>query len=148
MVEAVVAIPFFIIIFASMLYVGKLYAQKQRTLREAKQQAWTYALNNCEGSAGNATKQSGGNPMQNLNSQGAGMPSKGSGYVSSSGGSSLTKDWGTATATVKATVVADKLAGGMTNKLSTTTRMQCNEKPAKDSILGVLKAGWHNFTQW
>ncbi len=147
MVEAVVAIPFFIIIFVSMIYVGKLYAKKQRTLREAKQQAWTYALNNCEGSAGNATKESGGNPIQNLNNKGVGM-GQGGNYKGASGGGSLATDWGTATATVKATVVADNLIGGFTRKLSTTTRMQCNEKPAEDSILGVLKAGWHDFTKW
>ncbi len=147
MVEAVVAIPFFIIIFASILYVGKLYAQKQRTLREAKQQAWTYALNNCEGGGG-ASKQPDGNPVSGLNSQGAGLGKGAGSYVPASGGESLTTDWGTATATVKGTVVADNLIGGYTNKLSTTTRMQCNEKPADDSILGVLKAGWHNFTKW
>ena len=148
MVEAVVAIPFFIIIFVSMLYVGKLYAQKQRTLREAKQQSWTYALNNCEGSAGNATTQSEGNPMQNLGSQGANMPSGGNGQVNASGGGGLTKNWGTATATVKATVVADKLIGGMTNDLSTTTRIQCNEKPAEGSISDVLHSAWSMFTSW
>jgi len=144
MVEAVVAIPFFIIIFVSMLYVGKLYAQKQRTLREAKRQAWTYALNNCEGSAGNATKQGGGAPSPG----GAQIPPSGGKYAKNSGGGSLTKDSSTASATVKATVVADKLIGGFANKLSTTTRMTCNEKPAPDSISGVLKAGWHDFTSW
>lgn len=150
MVEAVVAIPFFILIFVSILYVGKLYAQKQRTLREAKQEVWTYALNNCEGSVGNVSQSSGGGvtPMGGLNSKGVGITGKGAKYVNDSGGGGLTKDSGTAKATVKATVVADNLLGGFSNKLSTTTRMQCNEKPAQDSILGVLKAGWHDFTSW
>lgn len=148
MVEAVVAIPFFIIIFVSMLYVGNLYAEKQRTLREAKQQSWAYALNNCEGNSGNATKQGEGDPMGELNSQGGGVSPQGQKYSSAAGGGELTQNWGTASVTVKADVTADKLLGGMTHRLSTTTRMQCNEKPQDGNVSGVLHMAWNLFKFW
>jgi Flp pilus assembly protein TadG len=142
MVEALVAIPFFIVIFVSILYIGHLYGEKQRTLREAKQGAWSYALNNCEGGS-NATEQTDDNPQEALDSQGA---SSDSGdidkYAPSSGGSSFLKSWGTAVYTVKGTVVADGLLGGFQNSLSTTDRVQCNEKPEDGTVDGVLKYGW------
>lgn len=147
MVEALIAIPFFILIFVSILYIGRLYAEKEHTLHEAKQGAWTYALNNCESGAG--TTQGGENPQQALDNQGA---SSNSGVVSqyapSSGGSSVLRNWDTAVFTANANVVADGLLGGFQNHLSTTTRVQCNEKPhsfqssTPGGVLGVLQYGW------
>ena len=69
LVEAVVVIPFFIIIFASMIFIGQLYGEKQRTMREAKQNVWVYAMGNCEGSMSNVSSESDGDPASQMNSQ-------------------------------------------------------------------------------
>lgn len=135
MVEAVVAIPFFIIVFASMLYTAKLYGEKQRTLREAKQQAWSYALANCEGSPGSSTS-------RQQDTDGVGTDEAVDKYAPHTDGAELLSDWGTASATVKGTTVASGAIGGFEAKLSTTTRVQCNEKPRDGNVLGVLKFAW------
>ena len=142
MVEALVTIPFFIIIFASMLYVGRLYGEKQRTLRQAKEYAWTFAMSNCSGSAQNAGMGSSGNPGNGIDLGEA------NNYKGVGGDQSLSKDFGTSTATVQAKVTASNLIGGKTNNLSTTTRVQCNEEPIDGDLLGVLRFAWKALTTW
>lgn len=142
MVEALAAIPFFIIIFASMLYVARLYGEKQRTLRQAKEYAWTYAMHNCSGSSSQVTQQSNGNPGNEFNMGEA------NNYKGVGGDKSLSKDFGTSVSTVQGKVTASKLIGGKTNKLATTTRVQCNEEPVDGNLVGVLKFAWKTLTSW
>src|SRR5262245_31598672 len=52
MTEAVVAIPFFIIIFACTVFAGRVYGTKIKTLNNSARGAWTQALQGCEGSEG------------------------------------------------------------------------------------------------
>lgn len=59
MVEAVMSMPFFILVFTILIFLGKLYREKLRTIREAKQAAWVTAMANCEG--GPASVQGAGN---------------------------------------------------------------------------------------
>lgn len=156
MVEAVVAIPFFILIFASILYVGNLYGTKQKTLRLAKQQAWTHALANCDSNV--ASTESTGDPMADLGNTSEYDPSSGAmnnpgggdvgEYSGASGGGEVTRSMGTASATVTDTVVADPVIGGFSNELSTTTVMQCNEKTHDGNILGVLRMAWQAARFW
>ncbi|MGZ3473310.1 MAG: hypothetical protein ACXVCJ_02430, partial [Polyangiales bacterium] len=47
MVEGVVAIPFFLIIFSALIFVNKFYETKLRTMRLTKESAWNYAMCNC-----------------------------------------------------------------------------------------------------
>ena len=141
MVEALVVIPFFIVIFASMMYVGGLYGEKQRTLRSAKQAAWTYAMGNCSGSTSEISKESSGNP-QDLGLNGTEQ------FKGQGGDVSMTKDFGVSVSTVKGKVTASKIIGGATNNLSTTTRVQCNETPINGDVLGVFKFGWKLLTNW
>jgi hypothetical protein len=142
MVEALAAIPFFIIIFASMLYVSRLYAEKQRTLRQAKEYAWTYAMRSCTGSSSNVVQESNGNPGDEFDL------GEGNNYKGVGGDKSLSKDFGTSVSTVQGQVTASKLIGGKTNKLSTTTRVQCNEEAINGNIIGVLKFAWKTLTSW
>jgi len=142
MVEALVVIPFFIVIFVSMLYVGRLYAEKQRTLRQAKEYAWAYAMSNCSGSTANVTQENNGNPGNEIDMGEA------ENYKGVGGDKSLSKDFGTSTSTVKGKVTASKLIGGKTSNLSTTTKVQCNEEAIDGNIIGVLKFAWHTLTSW
>lgn len=140
LVEALAVIPFFLVIFASLVYVGRLYAEKQRTLREARQYAWTFAMNSCAGDPQGAAVESTGNPNTEIDLSDAKK------YKDSGGDQSLSKDWGEAVVTVKGTVTASKLLGGKTNKLSTTTRVQCNEAPVEGDLVGVLRYAWKTLT--
>ncbi|MBI5537775.1 MAG: hypothetical protein HY898_33935 [Deltaproteobacteria bacterium] len=140
MVEALAAVPFFIIIFASMLYVGRLYGEKQRTLRQAKEYAWTYAMRNCTGSAQNVGTEGNGGPGIDLG--------EANNYKGVGGDKSLSKDFGTSVATVQGKVTASKIIGGKTNNLSTTTRVQCNEEPVDGDLIGVLRFAWKALTSW
>lgn len=151
MVEAVVAVPFFIIIFASMTFVVELYAQKQRTLRQAKEYAWVHAMGNCTGSTPNTTNETETDPMGELSSTDPNVdPNAADPYESSTAGTSkLTQDWGTAKATVTGHVAASYLIGGFENDLNTTTRVQCNEEPIEGDLWGVFKFAWNMLKgQW
>lgn len=141
MVEALVTIPFFIVIFASMMYIGHLYGEKQRTLRQAKQAAWTYAMSNCEGSQSDISQETSGNPQE----AGLGGTEQ---FKGQGGDVSMTKDFGVAVSTVKGKVTASKIIGGKTNSLSTTTKVQCNETPVNGDLMGVFKFGYKLLTNW
>jgi len=141
MVEALVTIPFFIVIFASMMYIGHLYGEKQKTLRLAKQYAWTYAMNNCSGSSGDISQESSGSAEDF--GLGGTDDFKGQG-----GDVSMTKDLGVAVSTVKGKATASKIIGGKTSNLSTTTKVQCNETPVNGDLMGVFKYGWKLLTNW
>jgi hypothetical protein len=150
MVEAVVVIPFFIIIFASMIFVAKLYGEKQRTLRVSKEYAWVYAMSNCEGGSANTTLEQGGSPMSQLESNDPNVNPQPLQQFNGSdpGMEKFNKDWGTASATVTGSATASKAIGGFTNDLSTTTRVQCNETPRDGNLRGVFGFAWDLFKQW
>ena len=61
-VEGVVVVTFFVLMFAMMVFVSSYYAEKQRTLRVAKEYAWTYAMANCDLNEANAVVESSGTP--------------------------------------------------------------------------------------
>lgn len=150
MVEALIAIPFFITIFTSILYIGHLYGEKETTLYAAKQGAWLYALSGCQGNpqgqqadgfdvGAQLGQQLGGSGLsgQSLDQQGGNLNT----YADQAGGTA-TKSYSTAVYTSNASVTADKWMGGFVNHLSTTDRVQCNEVPEKGSIGGVLHYAW------
>lgn len=150
LVEAVVIVPFFIIIFASMIFVGQLYGEKQRTIREAKQNAWVYAMGNCQGSMSDVSSETDGDPMGQLQSSDPNVdPGQTQQFSGSDPGmAKLQQDMGTAVATSTGKVTASKGIGGFTNSLSTTTRVQCNEPPIDGNLFGVFKFAWNLFKQW
>lgn len=154
MVEALVAIPFFITIFTSILFIGHLYGEKETTLYNAKQGAWIYALDGCQGNEQGASAQPDGMDASsqlgqkltdsNSSSSGQSMDNQGGNlntYADKAGGSA-TKSWNTGSYTSNATVSADKWMGGFVKHLSTTDRVQCNEVPEQGSIGGVLHYAW------
>jgi len=153
MVEAVVTIPFFTLIFIALIFVGKLYVTKQKTLSLARQQAWTYAMQNCEGS------------LPDVNSKDAGsIPQQGDMDLSSTqqfegapGGDTASKGSREAVSTIKGKVTSSanqndpnqKLGPLVAEKnLQTTAWVTCNEKPQKGDLKGVLSTAWGIFTGW
>src|SRR5262245_3274928 len=70
MAEAVVAIPFFIIMFACTVFAHRVYSTKIKTLNDSKLAAWTSALKGCEGESGDNLFESGGGSQSDLGQAG------------------------------------------------------------------------------
>lgn len=143
LVEAVAAIPFFLVAFACSLYVAHLYGEKLRTMRDARQAAWTYAMHDCTGS-GASTSPDGSTPLGDLG--GGSDPNLYNGDAIGAG--SFTKEWGTAVATAESQASASRIIGGFSKKLATTTRVQCNETPHDGDPLGMLRFAWGSLTSF
>jgi hypothetical protein len=155
MVEGVVAIPFFLIMFAGIVFVGKLYESKMRVMRVAKESAWNYAMCNC------ADK---GDPIssQCKTGEGAAAGSGGSdsakpegfdpsevGKGGSGPGSELaTKQLGSSYAQMETKVTADKFLGSFTKSVSSRTKVMCNETPHNGDIKGWGSAAFDAFSRW
>lgn len=154
--EAVVIIPFFIMIFACILFVGNLYKEKLRVMRLTKESAWAFAMENCGKPGAPMTTEgiprSGDAPGSG---QAAAEPASelddlSEGEKASGGKMDLTskKDFGSSDTTMQSSVSADGYIGGFTKNVTSHTRVMCNETPQNGDILGFLKAGYQAITNW
>jgi hypothetical protein len=141
MVEALVAIPFFIIVFAAGIYIGDVYGKKMSTMRAARLQAWTHASGNCEGDA--AQTGYAGGPDLGQNGDGDGNPGEGA-----PGSAVLDAGYDEARSTVEDEAEASGVLGGTKQKVQTKTAVLCNEKPADGNIIGVFKYIGANLSPW
>lgn len=150
MVEAIIVIPFFFIIFASMAFIGNLYGGKQRTIREAKQAAWVHASNNCKSSGGSISVESAGNPMVDAQNEDGKVNSGPAGTFSGSdeGMVKLEGELSMGSATITAEVTPGAGIKRITRSLKTTTSVQCNEAPVEGNLFNLFKFGWDTFKQW
>jgi hypothetical protein len=136
MVEAVITVPFFIGIFLALTFVGSLYIAKQKTVSLSRQAAWTYAMNNCEGSMPDVSSKDDGNLGQDLSGMGQ--------YQGAPGGDVGTKGFQMASSAVEGEVSTKN--GGKTfydQKVKTGTWVTCNEKPVDGDLKGVLSFAWN-----
>jgi hypothetical protein len=158
LVEAVVVIPFFIIIFASILFVGNLYKEKMRVMRLAKEGAWAFAMENC-GNAGDPITTQGIPRSDGAPNGGAGPSDTASptndtedvGDEQKAGGDMaglVSKDYGSSSATVESSVGADGYIGGFSKPVKSYTRVMCNEAPFNGDIKGFAQAGYQAITNW
>jgi len=164
MVEAVVVIPFFIIIFASIVFVGKLYTSKLRVMRLSKESAWNFAISNC----GNR-----GDPLTSSMAKSSSAPtaepgaheespsfddysepdqpaSDGQSEAQDLGGDKgqlASQDFESSVATMKANVSADAVIGGMSKTVTSRTRVICNEAPFDGNLAGFVKSGWQTLSR-
>lgn len=152
-VEAVAVVSFFVLMFALMAFVSGYYAQKQYTLRVSKEQAWMYAMKNCKEAYGNAShSESPESSMSDVESTRHDVDTSSADELS--GGDSkketetLSKKWGTASATVSSSVKVPAMLHGFSGAMSSTTTAQCNEVPQNGNLLGVLKYAWENKANW
>jgi hypothetical protein len=136
MVEAVVAIPFFLLIFAATLYVGNLYQTKLTVMRVAKESAWNYATCNCGETGDDMSSRC--QPADGPSASGGGSDSASpSGYDpgaiskvgSGTGGEIASKSFGSSQASMEQSITADGFLGGYTKTMSSRTRVMCNEAP-------------------
>lgn len=159
MVEAIVVIPVFIMFFAAMVYLDGLYSNKQLSMREAREKAWTLATNACTES----DREAGSDPLDEIDddfqvppdtpghvnmgeSTASNDDGKGKGAVDKSLGVFSSKEgWFIGTAVGKSTRQA---AGWVTvaddHELTTITKVTCNEvEDGGSNLFEVLKTAWN-----
>lgn len=143
MVEALVAIPFFIVIFAVTMFVGQFYQEKLRTIRESKRCAWDHALNGCKGGCQADTSTAGsGSEVQ---------PPGGTGDSKANGaqdGTIASKDFYQSKFTVKSQATASNMIGGYVKNIESTTTVMCDEVPENGDPIGIAKYLWNNGGSW
>jgi len=143
MVEALVAIPFFIVIFATTMFVGSFYQEKLRTIRESKRCAWDHALTGCKGGcqaetgfASSGSEASAGGTTGDSKSDGAPQ-------------SNITsKDFFQSKFTVSGKATASNVIGGFVRNIESTTTVTCDEVPENGDPIGIAKYLWNNGSQW
>jgi hypothetical protein len=136
MVEALVVIPAFVVVFISLLYMRGVYDARLESMRSARRDVWQTSLAACGGGSG-----AGGGADGSLDAA--------AGYMSSAKrvaqGRTLTKPLETGLSTGEATASASarghETAHGMLEGLSMTTKNQviCNEKQADVSRVDILR---------
>lgn len=155
MVEGVVAIPFFLIMFAGIVFVGKLYETKMRVMRFTKEAAWNYAMCNCNDkgdpisstcrAAEGASAGSGGADTAKPEGYDPSEVAKGG---SGPGSDLATKQLGSSYAQMEAKVTADRFLGAYTKSVSSRTKVMCNETPHNGDIKGWGSAAFDAFSRW
>lgn len=143
MVEALVAIPFFIVIFASTMFVGGFYQEKLRTMAESKRCAWDHSINGCNGGCAAETGSAG-------SSSDVTPPNgTGNGKTQTAPGSQImSKDFYQSKFTVKSSATASNVLGGYSKPIESTTTVMCDEVPENGDLAGVAKYLWNNGSSW
>lgn len=141
--EGVIIATFFVFIFACMWGALTFHHEKVRVMREARAQAWQYALNSCKGSGGSVVD-GGGDVLGDINSNAANAgsnpaPNTDEPDTPSLGDSELTEDSGYAWTKVDGAVTMPGLIGGASYMPEGKMYIRCNEDPPDDNILDMGK---------
>jgi hypothetical protein len=135
MVESLIVIPFFATTFVLSLFLGDFYRGKLQTVQLAKQQAFTTASANCGSTFG----------FPNLRFEGLDPIDMAFGMaqnilMGAPWTSVFTKQFKQAVQVTNGTATAEQAfyVGGLTLRIATRTRMTCNEKPERISLLQVF----------
>ena len=131
MVEAIVTIPFFIIIFVSIIFVGRLYRSKMKTHRESMASAWQKSVLGCDPAL---TGPIPGTPSIDL---GAAKDAPGAQLCDSSVGQIKES--------VNGSAAASGALGGFSASTTTTTKLVCNERPTRGDFEGAFDFLWDLF---
>jgi len=145
MVEALVVIPFFVIIFILTIFLGRIYNEKLRTTRETKKCVWETAMvGNCEGGCGLSTVRDLGDADLDMGSEA--NPSQGHPQVDDWLTRTFKENdyelWGSATASEAMD------AGGFTATVRTRQVVMCNEKPEDGQFRSIFLFTYHKLTVW
>lgn len=164
MVEAVVTIPTFLILFASSIFVWQLYLSKIEAQQKARFDLWTYSISdNCndpgepgpgDGTAAQANMQNGsvqGVDNSDLTSGGSAGSGTDEGVSTVGGGGQtgiLKGQFSGNTYVVSSSVTAAGLLGGFTAPVSAKRTMLCNEPPHNGDLKGLASGALHTLTGW
>jgi len=132
MAESLVAIPFFILMFAGIVYMGNLYRGKLKTHRLSMEKAWTDSLGGCDEAAT-------GRPLPmtaNIDlGEAAGTPQA---QLCETGFSWLSEE-------AAGTVNRPAMLNGGTTQVGTVTHLICNEDPESGDFEGAAEFLWKQF---
>lgn len=131
-VEALVAIPFFITIFASTMFVGKFYGDKMKTLRESREVAWAGAMKGCAGGEAPPLDDAASANLE----EAAGAP----------GTDTLSKGFGNSSSTKTGKATASNVIGGFGVAITSKTVVACNEQRQKSDPFSIAKYIFKFFT--
>jgi hypothetical protein len=143
MVEALVAIPFFIVIFACTMFVGSFYQEKMRTLADSKRCAWDHSINGCQGGCAADTSADGSSSQL--------TPSNSTGNTqtnSAPGSQIMSADFYQSKFTVQSKTTASSAIGGYVKQISSTTTVMCDEVPEDGDPAVLAKYLWNNGSSW
>lgn len=150
MVEAVVVLPFFIIVLASLGYIARLYGTRQQVGADSRKCAWLNAVNSCEGALPpecSAQKTSDGNlannGVQDLNPDDGDADSISN---SSPGAVSLQDSFGSTVVEVSRDASAAQLLGASAPTVKASTKVMCNEKARGTDVAQILDFTYQTLT--
>lgn len=157
--EAVVAIPFFLLIFAGIMFVGKMYMTKLAVMRMAKESAWNFAMCNCNEVGDSPSSRCvppdgppAGSGGSDSGSAAGYDPSAISTVGSGTGSEIASKSFGSSQASMEQGVTADGFLGGYTKNMSSRTKVMCNEAPHNGfdggGILSWGSAAFDSLSKW
>jgi hypothetical protein len=140
--EGVIIATFFVFMFACMWGALTFHHEKIRVMREARAQAWMYALNACSGGGG--TTVAGGDDVlgdvaSNAGNAGSSSPPDTDNEYANVGDSQLTEDSGYAWVQVDGSVTMPGLIGGTSYQPAGKMYLRCNEDPPPDNLLDIAK---------
>jgi len=145
LVEALIVIPFFAIIFIMLIHMGKMYVKKLHAISQTKACVWERAMSgNCESGCGQAQVSDLGDADLDMGSE-----------MNPSQGHPQVDDW--LTRTFKETkfrlddsnTAANAFGqGGFTNRVYTTQTVMCNEKPENGQWRSIFLFTYHKLTGW
>jgi hypothetical protein len=131
MTEGVVVIPFFIIIFVSMIFIGGLYEEKLRTHKVSMKDAWASSLRGCTGAGPGPLPMTQGMSL----GEASGTPQA---ALCNTGFSKLAAE---ATGAVQ----RPNALGGGTQTATTFTQLICDERPETGQFEGAAQFLWDQF---
>ena len=141
LVESVVVLPVFIILLAGMIFLHDVLSDTLRTMRTARNDAWTLAMQSCAGGGGGPSE------LMKLNSQMPGAPGSDQSLRNTSGAAESTSS-----AAVHVSFAGDSATpggGGFAQAVSSDARVWCNDQTAPGNVVGVfqwlLATGQHSL---
>jgi hypothetical protein len=147
MTEALAVVCLFVLLWCGLMFVFQLYLRKTDARGDARAAVWSHALGSCEGNAATTSAGEGADLGEVLADDAAGadtgIPAEGDSLIDEAGQVDeleLGEDWGVATATAERDGVS--VLKFSSDKLTSTMRVQCDEKPRGADPLSVLGFLW------
>jgi hypothetical protein len=162
MVEGLVVIPTFLILFAGLVFAFNLYDTKLRMMRLARESAWDYAMCSC-GTQGDAPSTACQTPeAQTENNKSAGEPPTQAPPTSGSSNplnsskigtvqapvDTTSRDMGSYEAALSQTITPGGWVGSFQTNVTSRTKVMCNEVPYDGSLMGWIKNAGQVMTSW
>jgi len=146
MVEAMIVIPFFIIIFVLSAFLNRLYSEKLRTIRETKQCVWQSAMKgDCQGGCGTANVKNLGD--KDLDQGAESNPSQGQPQVDKWLKKTFSENDYSKTGSATSGTVSG-IVDGFTIKVGTKQVAMCNEIPEDAQFRSIFLYTYHKLTAW